>query len=437
MDTFDPALFLNSLAVFGSRLGLERMQCLAESMNHPELRYPVIHLAGTNGKGSVAAMLTAVLSAAGLKVGCYTSPHLISYNERICINGCPIAEDDFARILQQVSIHIPSCQETAGHPTQFEVLTMAAFEYFAQQTVDIAVVETGLGGIHDSTNIVMPVLSIITGISIDHIVYLGRDIVSIAEKKAGIVKTNIPVVAGEMPPEAFAVIKAKCVLTNSQLSIGDADEYSLQVAEQSLVQQRIVCGPGVFAGMELRMKMLGDYQKGNLAVALASVERLRQQGYDISDTTLKIGLERAFWPGRMHVISQNPLIIADGAHNADGAVKFVQSCKTLLNGKHTAIVFSCLQDKDIESIIKSFSELGDLLIAVGLETDRGLTAVQLRERVHNIGIDCEIAVDLQSAVERAAADDYEAVCICGSLYLVGKAIEIWHDGGGAKNVCKA
>ena len=325
IQTYDEALdFLNSLDISAMKLGLGRVRELLQTLGNPQDSLPTIHIAGTNGKGSVTAMLASVLKYAGYKVGTFTSPHLIHIRERIAINGSPILPDDFTFEVAALKEQLELLQEPRdAWPTYFEFLNVMAYQVFKRKGVDVIIMETGLGGRLDSTNIVKhPNLTVITSIGMDHMAILGDTLAKIAAEKAGIIKVGTPVVFnGSIPDEAQAVILQHAAAANIPVIAADAD--CLQVESQSSVTEGLLITDGM-TGHKYRLSLLGPYQKNNLAVVLSCVSQLRQQGYSIDDASLQDGLAHTCWPVRFQYFHKQHLVL-DGSHNADGFTSLQES----------------------------------------------------------------------------------------------------------------
>lgn len=406
---------------FGSRPGLERIGSMCRLLGDPQHCCPMIHLAGTNGKGSSAAFLASILQHAGLTVGLFTSPHLVSYRERFSINGRWISEDALDAVLDRAEA--AALRTETEHPewgpvTEFELGTAAAFAWFADAGVDAAVVETGLGGRLDATNIVVPVLSLITPIGYDHMDWLGHELRQIAAEKAGIIKPQIPVAAGLQEPEAAAVLMAKAEASGS--------------AWRDLASS--CWRPGHWNGLggtlhypdwddePFSISMLGGYQLENAGLALLAADMLRQQGWSISGSAAHAGLAAASWPGRMELVSQqNPWLLLDGAHNQQGIVRLAEALAEFQReesrGPYT-FVFAMLENKD-PLILEPLFPLAARFIATKPYSSRipafepGRLAAHIRSR----GVVAEAASDPLEAL--AAAENDRAVVCCGSLYLLG------------------
>ena len=404
---------LNSLQDRGVALGLERIQTLLEHFDSPHLKVPIIHVAGTNGKGSVCAYLSSILSTAGYRVGRYTSPHLVSWNERICLNDIPIPLD----ILTTIIISIVEMTEKKSIPlTQFEVVTAAAWLYFAQNEVDIAVMEVGLGGRLDATNIVPhPLVTVITSISKDHWQVLGDTLAAIAFEKAGILKPLCPVVVGVLPQEAETVVKDRIKLLN-------CPNVWVKPAELlSSIDQRAIWG-----GISYSLPLLGDVQLINSALAIATIQVLQEKGWSIPDTAIISGLSSTAWPGRLQwVLYQSTSILIDGAHNIASAQvlrRYVDSLNRPLNW-----VIGMLATKDHQDILKVLLKEGDRLSLVPVPCHStaepaylASLAVSICPHLDKITTYTNVETALQESnpIERL-------VVLSGSLYLVGYFLSPW------------
>lgn len=387
MKTYDDALkYLDWLCVFGIKEGLERTRALTAALGEPQNFYKTIHVAGTNGKGSVCAMLAEMLKAQGLKVGLFTSPHLESYCERIRINGENISERDFARMIFRVK----NCNVEATH---FEVLTAAAFEYFREQAVDIAVIEVGLGGTLDSTNVITPELSIITSVALDHENVLG-DLENIALNKAGIIKEKIPVVTGATG-KPLEIIKKIAAEKNSPL-------YEI--------------APYKLSAISYKLNLRGDYQKFNAAIAIKAAEILQ-----LDDAAIAKGLAEVEWAGRFEVVKNSSgVYVIDGAHNPHGARALRESLdKNFPHGKRVW-VFGALKDKNFDEMIKILFRAEDFVIVTPPESVRAASTEMLCQSLDEHKIPCAAVEDNFEAVARLKTSDGDLKIIAGSLYLIGK-----------------
>jgi dihydrofolate synthase/folylpolyglutamate synthase len=423
---------LQPLKRFGVRLGLEVSHQLLSTLGNPHRRVPIIHVAGSNGKGSVCAYLSAVLTEAGYRVGRYTSPHLISWCDRICINEQPISAADLEAVLHQV---MDGIQPEETPPTQFEVITAAAWLYFAQQNVDIAVMEVGLGGRLDATNVCdRPLVSIITSISREHWQRLGSTLADIAAEKAGILKPGCPAVIGQLPPEAKAVIDRRI-----------ADLNCPAIYPSPAIEGDI--GWATAAGIHYALPLQGAIQLHNSALAIAALLLLREQGWRLSHTAIAQGMAKTRWAGRLEWMTWNghPLLI-DGAHNSASAEvlrQFVDSLPDRVADPRLPFsipsstslsvnwVMGMLVTKDHGEIFKALLRLGDRLYLTAvpghLSAEPEMLAIAAQEVCPDLG-SCQIYPDVFSAIA-AATDGLDSsvpqrlTVLCGSLYLLGHFLE--------------
>ncbi len=383
--TYNDALnYLDSLNIFGIKPGLERINLLMEKLNFPQKNYKTIHVTGTNGKGSVCAMLAEILKLDGCKVGLFTSPHLESYCERMKINGENISENDFAAMIETVK----NCGVQATH---FEVLTAAAFEYFSIRQVEIAVIEVGLGGLYDSTNVITPEISIITNVSLEHENILGN-LENIARNKAGIIKKNIPVVTAATS-EPLKIIREVAKQNNSAL---------YEVTEPA----------------EIEINLLGEYQKINAAVAIQAAKLL-----NIDENTIRAGLKKVEWAGRFEILNG---VIIDGAHNPHGAAALRESLdKNFQTGKRIWI-FGALADKNFDEMIEILFRADDFVIVTPPNSERAATVKILCESLTERGIKNIGVEKLSDAVKMLKETAGEVKIIAGSLYLIGAARKFFY-----------
>lgn len=412
---------------FGVNLGLSRIQTLLAALGSPHQSVPIIHVAGTNGKGSVCAYLSSMLTAAGYKVGCYTSPHLVEWNERICIDNQPISTDDAITTLDRVIAAIDPATPT---PTQFEIVTAAMWLYFAQSQVDIAVIEVGLGGRLDATNVCdRPLATIITSISREHWQQLGDTIAKITWEKAGILKPNCPAIIGTLPPEAIDVVTERITTLNCPTTwIKPAIKVSkLDLpAETSLLSAAL---PWVeSAGIKYPLALLGEMQLTNSALAIATIQNLRQAGWEISDDAIVTGMANTRWRGRIQwTIWQGHKLLIDGAHNAAAAVALRQYVDTL--DTPISWVMGMLSTKAHQEIFQALLRRGDRLYLVPVpdhsSADPATLADLARTSCQDLGsIDTYPDLTAGLTVAVATANTHQPV-LCGSLYLVGYFLSQW------------
>lgn len=399
---------------FGVHLGLERIEKLLTDLGNPHHRVPVVHVAGTNGKGSVCAYLSSVLTEAGYKVGRYTSPHLVNWTERICLNEQPISAASFQELLQHIQQSIAPGIES---PTQFEVITAAAWLYFAQAEVDVAVVEVGLGGRLDATNVCnRPLVSIITSISREHWQILGPTVADIAREKAGILKPGCSAAIGVLPPEANAVVASRIEQLNCPaVWVEPAKKIGIQGEPETSCW-------AVYEGIEYPLALLGEVQLINSAVAIAALKILQQKGWQISQAAIQDGMAKTRWLGRLQRTTwrDHPLLI-DGAHNCAAAQALRQYVDTL--HKPVSWVMGILSTKDHAEIFQALLRPGDRLYLVPVPDHSTADPEALATLAKSVcpALDsCQPCGELFEALQTAIdTNNSELVVLCGSLYLVG------------------
>ncbi|MDQ6719747.1 MAG: bifunctional folylpolyglutamate synthase/dihydrofolate synthase [Candidatus Dormibacteraeota bacterium] len=418
--TYQEALdYLTSLGRFGIKLGLERTEALLHALGDPHELFQGVLVAGTNGKGSVCAMLASVLQSAGYRVGLMPKPHLISYTERIQVGQRPIAEADFASLLTELQPVINKVASELGPPTEFEILTSAALYYFARAGIDLLVCEVGLGGRLDSTNVLDLGVNVITNIALDHTQHLGSTLEAIAAEKAGILKPESIAITGAQPP-ALGVIEATA--RDQQiplLRLGQDIEVSAIDKDWAGVQTTITTPGGTYR--DLRIPLLGLHQADNAALAVASIDALRSRGWDISDGALRDGLARTHWPGRLEVIDKNPIVLVDGAHNPAGLERSLAAAQKLVKGRPMVIVFGAMSDKDLPSMLVLLGGVDVPVIFSRIDWHRAASPADLAAQFRGQSETAESSAEaLNRARERAGRDGI--VFVCGSLYLVGEAI---------------
>lgn len=391
---------------FGVHLGLKRIDQLLSSLGNPHHKVPIIHVAGTNGKGSVCAYLSSILTQAGYKVGRYTSPHLVDWMERICLNEQPISQEALQSLLLQVINAVNPATET---PTQFEVITAAAWLYFAQNNVDIAIVEVGLGGRLDATNVCdRPLVSVIASISREHWQQLGSTLAAIATEKAGIIKPGCPVVVGKLPLEAENVVRSRIAQLNCP-AVWVEPATAVLTGRQRATYQNI----------EYPLPLLGEVQLSNSALAIATVQILQQNGWKITPDAIANGMTKTRWPGRLQWVKygDRPLLI-DGAHNPAAAQALRQYADTLESP--ITWVIGILSTKDHKEIFTALLRPKDRLYLVPVPDRSSAEPMDLAILAQNICPTlaiCETYNDLFSALKAAKSD--RLVILCGSLYLIG------------------
>ncbi len=434
MTYTEATAFLFSLRRFGWRLGLETVRHLLDLLGNPQTGVPSIHIGGTNGKGSTAAMLSAILQAAGYRTGLYTSPHLLGFTERIRVNGVPIGEAEVMRLTAQLkdlcSAHfaqypIPNPpSHRLPHPTFFELTTAMAFQHFAREAVEAAVIEVGLGGRFDATNVTSPRVAVVTNVSLEHQEYLGRTLPEIALEKAGIIKPGVPVVTATRD-EAYEVVRHTASEREAPLVHVPA-AYAWTIRESGLIGQTLdLTGPNR-RYEALQIPLAGRHQAENAVTAVSAAEVLEAQGFPVGETAIRRGLARARWPGRLQIIADRPRILLDGAHNPAGAqalASFVAEHRSTLS--RLTLVFGVLQDKDWEAMLAPLGPLADQIILTHPPADRGADPHDL-VAADRYCPKVEIAADPGEglALARAVARSEDTILVTGSLYTVAAALRI-------------
>jgi dihydrofolate synthase / folylpolyglutamate synthase len=416
--------YLTSLGRFGIKLGLERTQALLRKLGDPQDLFQGVHVAGTNGKGSVCAMVASVLQASGYRTGLMPKPHLISYTERIQVDQRPIAEADFAALLTELQLAINEVAADLGPPTEFEILTSAALYYFARAGIDLLVCEVGLGGRLDSTNVLDLGVNVITNIALDHTQHLGSTLEAIAAEKAGILKPDSLAITGAQPPGLAPIEAAALKQQIPLLRLGQEIQVTAIDKEWAGVQATVTTPVGTYR--ELRIPLLGLHQADNAALAVASIDALRSRGWDISDGALRDGLARTRWPGRLEVIDRNPIVLVDGAHNPAGLERSLAPVQKLAKGRPLVVVFGAMKDKDLPAMLAQLRTLSAPVIFSAIDWHRAAAPADLAAQ---FGAPAETAESSGEALERARrrASRNGIVLVCGSLYLVGEAIAQCRD----------
>ncbi|HEX9097021.1 MAG TPA: folylpolyglutamate synthase/dihydrofolate synthase family protein [Candidatus Dormibacteraeota bacterium] len=411
--------YLTSLGRFGIKLGLERTEALLRELGNPQELFQGVLVAGTNGKGSVCAMVASALQAAGYRVGLMPKPHLVSYTERIQVDQRPIAEDDFAALITELQPAINKVAADLGPPTEFEILTSAALYYFARAGIDVLVCEVGLGGRLDSTNVLDLGVSVITNIALDHTQYLGSTLEAIAAEKAGILKPDSIAITGAQPP-ALAVIEAAARKQEIPLlRLGREIDLTAIDKEWAGVQATVTTPAGTYR--DLRIPLLGLHQADNSALAVAAIDALRSRGWEISDGALRDGLARTRWPGRLEVIDRNPIVLVDGAHNPAGLERSLATVEKLAKDRPLIIVFGAMKDKDLPAMLAQLRAMDAPVIFTAIDWHRAAAPADLAKQFASRAETAESSGEaLSRARQRAGRDGI--VLVCGSLYLVGEAI---------------
>ena len=406
--------YIHSTSWLGSQLGLFRMVELLEQLGNPEKQLKFIHVAGTNGKGSTCVMLSSILTAAGYKTGLYTSPYIQRFNERIQIDGTSISDEDLIAVTQQVKVH---ADEMTDPPTEFELVTVIGLLHFAQQGCDLVVLEVGLGGRLDATNVIpVPEVAVITPIGLDHTAELGGTLEKIAAEKAGIIKPAGWVILAPQEPEVEQVIVSTCMDRQAvlkQVDICDAVPESSDLDGQWFTYQN---------ELRLHLPLLGAHQLQNAATALKTTTCLREAGWLIPDSAIAAGLEAVRWPGRFELLHKHPTVIVDGAHNPQGVQTLVDALSAYFPDKKITFVMGVMADKDYRSMIALTAPLAERYITVMPSNTRVLDSYELsvaiQESCDKVTLCGHPLQGLRTALEQVS--DEEVVCVFGSLYMIGE-----------------
>lgn len=424
MNYNDAINFVENTGKFAMNLGLQRIQRLCDMAGNPEKYLKVIHVAGTNGKGSTATFISSVLINQGYKVGIFTSPYIERFTERIKINHDEISEEEVARLITEISPDIDRVEkEGLERPTEFEIITACAFKYFKEQQVDFVVLEVGLGGRFDATNIVNPLLSVITTISYDHMNILGDTLGKIAFEKAGIIKKDRPVVIYPQEKEAMDVLLKEAANKNADIKLVSDMKYEVLSDSTSGI---IFNASGNMEYKGLKLNMTGSYQVMNALTALKSIETLIEEGIKIEPSAIYNGFAAAKWPGRFEIICNEPYIVLDGGHNIQGIGVLVTALKKYFSHKKIRIVCGMLRDKEYGKMIERLGEVSSDFIAVRANSQRALSAEELREAIASKGKNAIAAESISEGVNKAlkVTQKDEVLVFCGSLYMIGEARRI-------------
>jgi len=403
---------------------LRRVELLLERLGKPQDTARSVHIAGTKGKGSTAAMVAAILTRAGYRVGLYTSPHLLSFTERIQVDGTPIAEDTFARLTAVIKPEVEAVNRDGiyGELTTFEILTALAFTCFREAGVDYQVLETGLGGRLDATNVVSPEVAVITSISYDHVDVLGDTLSQIATEKAGIIKAGITVVCAPQFPEAMTVIAGVCRERGARLV--RVDNLSWHRTEFSPDGQSFHL-QGQHREYDLNIPLLGEHQLENAAVAIAAVEVLTELGSRVSSGDIANGLVGLNWPGRLQVLQRQPWVIVDGAHNAYSVQRLGEGLRQYFTFDRLIVIFGASADKPVASMAAELASFASEVIVTRSRNPRAVAPSMLVQELSKLGIVTETAGSVAAAVELALAraGSKDLICATGSIFVIAEVME--------------
>jgi len=410
---------------------LARVEKLLVSLNNPHQRFKSIHIAGTKGKGSVAAMSESILRAAGYRTGLYTSPHLHTFRERIQVNGRLIPQETVASLTEQLQ---PLVSQVEGLTT-FEIITALGFLYFVERGVEFAVLEVGMGGRLDATNVVNSLVDIITSLSYDHTHILGETLPLIAREKAGIIKSKALVVSAPQVPEAMAVIEEVCREKDAELTVIGRD-WTWEVGEANLEGQwfRVTTNELRVTSYELWIPLLGRHQLINATVVVAAIEKLRQRGINISEAGVREGLRQVRWPGRLEILGRRPLVVADCAHNADSAGKLKAALEELFTYRHLILIFGASTDKDIEGMMGELFPLAHQVIVTQARHARATDSCVLHQKALTLRREVMVSDSVDGALSLAleTAGPQDLICVTGSIFVVAEAREAWSKKQGSE-----
>ena len=405
--------YIHAVQWAGHKPGLSRTRTLLAALGDPQKQLQFVHVAGTNGKGSTAAMLASCLQAAGYHVGLFTSPFINRFNERIQVDGQQVGDEELVQLVEQVR---PAADAMTDVPTEFEIITALGMLYFAQKQCDIVVLEVGLGGTLDSTNVIEnPACAVITALGMDHVKELGPTIADIAAAKAGIIKEGCPVVSYGGVPEADAVIRR--VAAEKHAPLTEVDFHKLKIDGGNLDTVTFD-----FDGLDgVHLPLIGSYQPRNAAVAITALRVLRAEGWNIPEEAIRTGLEQVSWPGRFELLRHEPAFLLDGSHNAHGMRATVQSLHDRFPGEKFVFLVSIMADKDVDEMLTLLAPLAVRFVTVTAHTPRAMPAETLAQHIRNYGCTAEAAPTIEAGVARAVElGGNRPVCALGTLYFSGE-----------------
>ncbi len=418
MDYTEARCILESLPTLEVKPGLDRINRLLDALNHPQRSFRAVHIAGTNGKGSVLAMLASILTRTGYKTGRFTSPELVDFRDRISVDDTWIGEETLAKTVEQL---LPQLEKGEAQPTLFEALTAIAFAHFSAQHVDLAVVEVGLGGRFDATNVVAPLLTILTNVGRDHLDLLGDALSQIAWEKAGIAKPGVPFLTGNLPPETEKVVDEACRLTAAKRFRCDSIAVERIAFDWERAAYAIDEGN---LPKKIDLPLLGGYQQENLRLALRAVELLREAGLAISNDAITEGLAEVRWPGRFEVIGEYPRVVLDGAHNVPAALALAEDVERYVpERQHRHLLFGALSDKEWEAISRILFPLFAEVTLTRSQSPRALPLDVLGKSALPLGIPFVCSSSVSEGLRRANASltERDVLFVTGSLTVVREA----------------
>ena len=421
--TYEEAMeYISNVGMFGSNYGLERTHRLLELLGSPQNKLKLIHIAGTNGKGSTTSMISKVLIGMGFKVGMYTSPYLEVFEERIQINGVNIPKDKLIDNLENVKYAVSKViEEGYEHPTEFEIITALMFLYFYNEKIDYGVIEVGLGGRLDSTNVIIPKVSVITSISMDHINILGNTIEEIAKEKSGIIKEDVPVILYPQKKEAEDVILKAAHNNNSKVYYVKTDDGNLKGIDYDNITQNVQVN-GLNGIYNVNLPLLGEHQILNLCVAIKAVEVLCQvEKIQYNKEIIEESLKDVKWIGRLETLNRNPLIVIDGAHNIDGIRVLKNNIRKYFKYNKMYLLLGILADKQVDEMIKEITPMAEKIFALTPHSDRAELSEDLKREIEKVNQNVEAFDDYNEAINEAlkVAEDDDLILVSGSLYMIG------------------
>jgi dihydrofolate synthase/folylpolyglutamate synthase len=414
--------YIENTAKFGTNKGLERTKKILELLGNPHRDLKCIHIAGTNGKGSTTVMLTQILMESGYKVGMYTSPFIEEFEERIQINNNNIPKEKLCEIVEKVKIAVDkTCELGYDEPTEFEIITAIMFVYFQEEKVDYAVIEVGLGGRKDATNVINPLISIITSISYDHVKILGNTLEEIAYEKAGIIKEETPAILYPVEEEAKLSIEKIAKEKQSPIIYVRKEDSMLKEKLYNVHYQDIIINTNKDT-YEIQLSLLGTHQLLNCSVVINAVEELQKIGAHIGKEHIIEGLKKVKWPGRLEMLKSKPMVVIDGAHNIDGITSLKNSINTYFRYNKLILIVGILSDKQVEDMVKVITPEASNIITVTPPSYRAENSSELVEIIKKYNTNCEAIENYKEAYEKALyyASEDDLVLICGSLYMIGE-----------------
>lgn len=412
--------YITEVGNFGANYGLERTYKLLEHLGNPERDLKLIHIAGTNGKGSTTSMITEILMGEGYKVGMYTSPFIEEFEERIQINRNNIPKESLAILMDEIKVAVDKVIEAGyNHPTEFEIITVLMLLYFKKENIDFGVIEVGLGGTLDSTNVIKPIIQVITSISFDHTNLLGNTLEKIAREKAGIIKKGIPTVIYPQQEEVLKVIKNKCFEMDSELYIANNENLKFEnIVNLDKPYQLLKYNNEI----DILLPLLGEHQIINLSVAMQAIEVLNNKNIiDISIANIVKSIKNVSWKGRLEVLSNNPYVVIDGAHNIQGIKTLSRNIKKYFKYENLYLILGILADKDVEEMIKIITPMAKKVYSVTPNSIRGELAESLKDEVSKFNKNCKAFDKYEEAYLEALNDasEKDLILASGSLYMIG------------------